>query len=83
VLTRYFSSDAVRYFCLREMVFGQDGDFTYEGLIERVNADLADGVGNLSSRTLTMVDRFRGGVVPVAAGAVAPETMARADEVRQ
>ncbi|MFZ4985783.1 MAG: methionine--tRNA ligase [Blastocatellia bacterium] len=83
VLTRHFSSDAVRYFCLREMVFGQDGDFTYEGLIERVNADLADGVGNLSSRTLTMVDRFRGGVLPVAAGAVAPETMARADEVRQ
>ncbi len=64
VLRRHFTTDAVRYFCLREMVFGQDGDFTYEALIERVNAELADGLGNLSSRTLTMVQRFFGGVIP-------------------
>jgi methionyl-tRNA synthetase len=65
VLKSHFTSDSVRYFCLREMVFGQDGDFTYEALIERVNADLADGLGNLSSRTLTMIHRFRDGIVPL------------------
>ena len=64
VLSRYFSVDAVRYFCLREMVFGQDGRFGYEGLIDRANSDLASGLGNLSSRTLTMIDRYCGGQVP-------------------
>jgi len=83
VLARHFTSDAVRYFCLREMVFGQDGDFTYEALVERVNADLADGVGNLASRTLTMIHRFRGGTVPVIAGGAGPEVVARSEEVRR
>ena len=50
-----FSIDAIRYFCLREMVFGQDGRFGYENLIDRTNSDLASGLGNLSSRTLTMI----------------------------
>ncbi|MDX6711493.1 MAG: methionyl-tRNA synthetase, partial [Blastocatellia bacterium] len=53
ILHRHFSNDAVRYFCLRDMVFGQDGKFGYENLIDRTNSDLADGLGNLSSRTLT------------------------------
>ena len=78
VLRRHFSTDAVRYFCLREMVFGQDGDFTYEALIERVNAELADGLGNLSSRTLTMVQRFFGGVIPEL-----PAPSSGEDEVRR
>jgi methionyl-tRNA synthetase len=64
VLNRYFSIDAIRYFCLREMVFGQDGRFGYENLIDRTNSDLASGLGNLSSRTLTMIQRYRGGRVP-------------------
>ncbi len=64
VLHRHFSIDAIRYFCLREMVFGQDGRFGYEALIDRVNSDLANGLGNLSSRTLTMIARYCDGRVP-------------------
>jgi methionyl-tRNA synthetase len=64
VLNRHFSIDAVRYFCLREMVFGQDGRFGYEGLIDRANSDLASGLGNLSSRTLTMIARYCEGRIP-------------------
>ncbi|MFN2453851.1 MAG: methionine--tRNA ligase [Pyrinomonadaceae bacterium] len=64
VIQRYFSNDAVRYFCLREMVFGQDGKFSYEALIDRANSDLASGFGNLASRTLTMISRYCSGVIP-------------------
>jgi methionyl-tRNA synthetase len=64
VLSRHFSIDAVRYFCLREMVFGQDGRFGYEALIDRANSDLASGLGNLSSRTLTMIGRYCNGRIP-------------------
>jgi len=49
---------------LREMVFGQDGRFGYEGLIDRANSDLASGLGNLSSRTLTMIANYRAGQIP-------------------
>src|SRR6266403_4637972 len=64
VLNKYFSIDAIRYFCLREMVFGQDGRFGYEALIDRANSDLASGLGNLSSRTLTMISRYCEGRIP-------------------
>jgi methionyl-tRNA synthetase len=64
VLNRHFSIDAIRYFCLREMVFGQDGRFGYEALIDRTNSDLASGLGNLSSRTLTMISRYNEGRIP-------------------
>jgi methionyl-tRNA synthetase len=64
VLQRYFSNDAVRYFALREMVFGQDGRFGYEALIDRTNSDLASGLGNLSSRTLTMIQRYADAQIP-------------------
>jgi methionyl-tRNA synthetase len=64
-LRRHFSIDVVRYFCLREMAFGQDSKFGYEPLIERANSDLASGLGNLSSRTLTMIGRYCDGRVPV------------------
>jgi methionyl-tRNA synthetase len=64
VLHRYFSNDMVRYFCLREMNFGQDGKFGYETLIDRVNSDLANGLGNLAARTLTMIQRYADGQVP-------------------
>ena len=56
--------DALRYFLLREMVFGQDGNFSYDALITRYNADLANGLGNLASRVLTMIERNLGGKVP-------------------
>jgi len=64
VLNRHFPIDAIRYFCLREMVFGQDGRFGYEALIDRTNSDLASGLGNLSSRTLTMISRYTNSRVP-------------------
>ncbi len=64
ILLKHFSTDAVRYYCLREMVFGQDGKFGYETLIDRTNSDLASGLGNLSSRTLTMIQRYCDGIIP-------------------
>jgi methionyl-tRNA synthetase len=64
ILHQFFPTDSVRYFCLREMVFGQDGRFGYESLIDRTNSDLASGLGNLSSRTLTMIGRYCDGRVP-------------------
>jgi len=64
VLHQYFTNDQIRYYLLREVAFGQDGEVTYEGLIDRVNSDLADGLGNLASRTLTMIRNYFGGVPP-------------------
>ncbi len=64
VLHKHFQNDVIRYFLLREMVFGQDGKFGYENLIERANADLASGLGNLSSRTLSMITKYRNGEIP-------------------
>lgn len=66
VLNKFFPVDVIRYFCLREMVFGQDGRFGYENLIDRTNSDLASGLGNLSSRTLTMIQRYCDGRIPAA-----------------
>jgi len=56
--------DALRYFLLREVVFGQDGNFSYDALVTRYNSDLANGLGNLVSRTLTMVQNYFGGTIP-------------------
>ena len=64
VLKRHFEPDLIRYFLLREVAFGQDGEVTYEALIDRVNSDLADGLGNLASRTLTMIKSYFDGVPP-------------------
>ena len=61
-------TDALRYFLMREITFGQDGSFSYDALIGRYNADLANGLGNLASRTLTMIHQYRGGVVPDSPG---------------
>jgi len=57
-------NDALRYYLLRETVFGQDGNFSRDALITRYNADLANGLGNLASRVLTMIRNYCGGVVP-------------------
>jgi methionyl-tRNA synthetase len=56
--------DALRYFLLREIVFGQDGSFSFDALVQRYNAELANGLGNLASRTLTMITRYFHGEVP-------------------
>ncbi|MFL6374738.1 MAG: methionine--tRNA ligase, partial [Pyrinomonadaceae bacterium] len=76
VLHKHFQTDAVRYFCLRDMVFGQDGKFGYENLIGRANADLASGLGNLSSRTFSMITKYREGKVP--SGKIAEENYLQA-----
>lgn len=59
-----FGTDAFRYFLLREVSFGQDGDFSQSAMVTRVNSDLANGLGNLVSRTLTLIQRTQGGAVP-------------------
>jgi len=59
-----FGADPLRYFLLREVVYGQDGDFTFERFIERYNSDLANDLGNLVSRTITMIHRYLGGTFP-------------------
>jgi methionyl-tRNA synthetase len=56
--------DALRYFLLREVVFGQDGNFSYDSLITRYNSDLANGLGNLASRTAAMLEKNFAGKVP-------------------
>jgi methionyl-tRNA synthetase len=56
--------DALRYFLLREVVFGSDGSFSFDALVQRYNSDLANGLGNLASRTLTMINRYFKGEVP-------------------
>ncbi len=61
-------NDALRYFLLREITFGQDGSFSYDALIQRYNSDLANGLGNLASRTLTMIHQYRKGLIPASDG---------------
>jgi len=73
-IQKVMGADALRYFLLREVVFGQDGSFSYDALIGRYNSDLANGLGNLASRTLTMVNQYRKGEIPAAGegGSIAP-----------
>jgi methionyl-tRNA synthetase len=60
--------EPLRYYLLREIVFGQDGSFSYDALVSRYNSDLANGLGNLASRTMTMIERYFGGEIPKPAG---------------
>jgi len=59
-----YGVDPLRYFLLREVPFGQDGNYSHEGIVNRINADLANDLGNLAQRSLTMVARNLGGVLP-------------------
>jgi methionyl-tRNA synthetase len=62
-LTRDYGAAAVRYFLIREIPCGKDGDFSWSRFIERYNADLANGLGNLLSRVLSMLVKYQGGVI--------------------
>jgi methionyl-tRNA synthetase len=70
-------ADALRYFLLREIPFGQDGSFSFDALVQRYNGDLANGYGNLVSRVVNMVHKYFGGVVPEAGVETAAETALR------
>ena len=69
-LTKEYGVDAVRYFILREVPFGVDGDFSIKSFVNRYNADLANDLGNLLSRTLTMIDKYFNGMVPLNKGKI-------------
>jgi len=70
--------DALRYFLLREVVFGQDGNFSYDALVTRYNSDLANGLGNLASRTAAMIEKNFAGRIPKAGRLLAQdEALAR------
>ncbi len=65
-------NDALRYYLLRETVFGQDGNFSRDALLTRYNADLANGLGNLASRVLTMIENYCEGIIPDPGNATVP-----------
>jgi methionyl-tRNA synthetase len=70
-------ADALRYFLLREIPFGQDGSFSFDALVRRYNGDLANGYGNLVSRVVNMVHKYFGGVLPEAGPETSAETALR------
>jgi len=73
--------DALRYYLLRETVFGQDGNFSYDALVQRYNSDLANGLGNLASRTAAMIEKNCGGKIPKP-GTLQPQDTALAKEAQ-
>jgi methionyl-tRNA synthetase len=70
-------ADALRYFLMREIVYGHDGNFSFDALVQRYNADLANGYGNLTSRVLAMINQYFGGVTP--AGEADPRIVTAAE----
>jgi len=75
-------ADALRYFLLREIPFGQDGNFSFDALVQRFNGDLANGYGNLVSRVVNMVHKYFGGVLPEAGAETPAETALRESAVK-
>ena len=85
-MTAKYGLDAFRYFLMREVPFGNDGDFSEQALVGRINSDLANDLGNLLNRTLQMIHSYRGGKVPASAenssvlSEILPDTLKRLDE---
>ena len=75
-------ADALRYFLLREIPFGQDGNFSFDALVQRYNGDLANGYGNLVSRVVNMVHKYFGGVVPETGAETPAESSLRESTIR-
>ena len=73
-MVKTYGADQVRYFFLREVPFGQDGSFTHEAVVNRINADLANDLGNLAQRSLSMIAKNCGGLIPE------PVSLTKADE---
>jgi len=80
-ISNMLGMDSLRYFLLREVVFGQDGNFSYEALVTRYNSDLANGLGNLASRTAAMIEKNFSGKIP-RASALQPQDHALAKETQ-
>ena len=76
-LAERFGVDALRYFLLREVTFGQDGSYSAEAIVNRVNAELANSFGNLAQRTLSMIFKNLDGVLPAAGEAPEDRELAR------
>jgi methionyl-tRNA synthetase len=74
-------ADALRYFLLREIPFGQDGGFSFDALVQRYNGDLANGYGNLVSRVVNMIHKYFGGILPEAGAETAAEAALRESAV--
>jgi len=81
-LVDHFGVDAYRYYFLREVQFGQDGSFSWESMVARYNADLANGLGNLASRVVAMIDQYFDGSVPEGTDAGAEAELQRVVRTR-
>ena len=77
-IRQVMGADPLRYFLFREIPFGGDGNFSYDALVGRYNSDLANGLGNLVSRTTAMIRQYRGGIIPKPADEGDPEIVAEA-----
>ncbi len=82
LLIEEFGADAIRYFLLREITLGQDGNFNRDALITRINADLANDLGNLLHRTLNMIDKFQGGILLETSGETELDSEIRSEALK-